>query len=92
MITWDESKRQANLAKHGIDFAEAETIFDHRMVTREDTRAAYGEQRLQSIALLNGRVVVVIWTERKTGAHIISIRKAAKHEQETYFRLAGEPN
>lgn len=43
MITWDENKRQSNLAKHGIDFVGAETIFDHRMVTREDTRAAYGE-------------------------------------------------
>lgn len=30
MITWDENKRQANLAKHGIDFAEAETIFDRQ--------------------------------------------------------------
>jgi uncharacterized DUF497 family protein len=92
MITWDENKRQSNLAKHGIDFVGAETIFDHRMVTREDTRAAYGEQRLQSIALLNGREVFVVWTERKTGAHIISIRKATKHEQETYFRLAGKPD
>ena len=80
MITWDEAKRQANIEKHGIDFVGAEVIFDQPMLTREDDRAAYGEQRLQSLALLNDRVVFVVWTERETSAHIISIRKAAKHE------------
>ncbi len=86
MMTWDETKRQTNIAKHGIDFVGAETIFDHPMVTREDDRASYGEQRLQSLALLEGRVVFVVWVEWETGTHIISIRKAARHEQEIYFQ------
>jgi uncharacterized DUF497 family protein len=89
MITWDEAKRQTNIAKHGIDFVGAEVIFDHPMVTREDERAHYGEQRLQSLALLEGRVVFVVWTERETGAHIISIRKAVRHEQKIYFEVIG---
>ena len=89
MITWDEAKRQTNIAKHGIDFVEAEVIFDYPMVTREDDRESYGEQRLQSLALLEGRVVFVVWTERETGAHIISIRKAERHEQKIYFQAIG---
>lgn len=89
MITWDEAKRQTNIAKHGIDFVGTETILDHPMVTREDDGASYGEQRLQSLALLEGRVVFVVWTERETGAHIISIRKADRHEQKIYFRVTG---
>ena len=68
----------------------SETIFDHPMVTREDDREYYGEQRLQSLALLEGRVVFVLWTERETGAHIISIRKAERHEQKIYFKATGQ--
>jgi uncharacterized DUF497 family protein len=86
MLTWDEAKRKANIQKHGIDFMGAEVIFDQPMVTREDDREAYGEQRFQSLALLNGRVVVVIWTERGNDAQVISIRKAKRHEQKIYFK------
>ena len=39
------NKRRANLRKHGIDFADAETIFAGHTVTAEDTREAYPEQR-----------------------------------------------
>ena len=90
MITWDEDKRQANIAKHGIDFLGAEMIFDFPTVTREDDRRDYGEQRLQSLALLAGRVVVVVWTERENSAHIISIRKAERHEQRIYFQATSQ--
>ncbi|ETX03916.1 BrnT family toxin [Candidatus Entotheonella palauensis] len=90
MITWDESKRQMNISKHGIDFIGAEVIFDFPMVTREDDREPYGEQRLQSLALLEGRVVFVVWTERENGTHLISIRKAERHEQRTYFQATSQ--
>jgi len=32
MITYDESKRQLNLRKHGIDLAELEGAFDFPLV------------------------------------------------------------
>jgi uncharacterized protein len=38
VFTWDEKKRKLNLAKHGIDFRDAEVIFDGPLVTVEDTR------------------------------------------------------
>ena len=28
LFEWDESKRQANLAKHHIDFRDAKRVFD----------------------------------------------------------------
>ena len=91
MITWDENKRRTNIAKHGIDFNGAETIFDYPMLTREDEREYdTGEQRLQSLALLDGRIVFVVWVERATGAHIISIRKAERHEQKIYLQATGQ--
>jgi uncharacterized protein len=54
MITWDEPKRQENLRKHRIDLADCEVVFDVPITTAEDDRAAYGEQRLQSLGLFLG--------------------------------------
>ena len=56
-MTDDLAKRQINLAKHGIDFVECEAIFDAPLLTDEDDREAYGEQRLKSLGWLNGRII-----------------------------------
>jgi uncharacterized DUF497 family protein len=85
MVTFDAIKRQENLAKHGIDLAECAAAFDAPMLTEEDSRDAYGEQRLRSLGWLHGRVVFLVWTERDTGAHIISCRYANKYETSYYF-------
>jgi uncharacterized DUF497 family protein len=55
IFTWDEPKRQANLAKHGLDFADAEKVFAGPMVLFEDNRADYGEQRMIGVGLLDYR-------------------------------------
>lgn len=86
MVTYDEPKRQINLSRHGIDLAEVETVFDAPMLTEEDDRAAYGEQRLKSTCFLQGRVVVLIWTERETCPHFISCRYGDKRETDEYFK------
>ena len=85
MFTWDEGKRQKNLDDHGIDFADAEKVFAGYTVTAEDTREAYGEQRFLTLGLLYGEVVSVAHTPRKDDDHIISIRKATKHEARFFF-------
>ena len=85
MISYDETKRQSNLRKHGIDLADCEAAFDAPLLTEEDAREAYGEQRLKSFGWLNGRVVVLIWTDRTTGPHVISCRYGDKHETQRYF-------
>ena len=85
-MTYDEPKRQENLRKHAIDFSECEAIFDMPLLTDEDAREACGEQRLKSLGWLNGRVVVLIWTERETGPHLISCRYGEQHETQRYFK------
>jgi uncharacterized DUF497 family protein len=50
VITWDETKRIQNIAKHGIDLALCESVFNYPMYTIEDNRDEYGEQRLKSWA------------------------------------------
>ncbi len=42
---WDERKRLTNLDKHGLDFAEAEEMFQRPMLVALDTREDYGEDR-----------------------------------------------
>ena len=86
MVTYDEVKCQANIKKHGFDFLGSETVFGGFTITREDARDAYGELRLQTLGLLNGVVVFVVHTTRGDTDHVISIRKAEKHEERIYWK------
>lgn len=82
---WDEHKNESNIAKHGFDFADAFAIFNLPLVVELDEREDYGEDRYIGIGLLNGRIVVVVYTEpdEKT-IRIISLRKALSHERRRY--------
>ena len=84
MVTWDERKRLSNIRVHGLDFAGCEAIWDDFTVTREDTRQRYNEQRLVTFGRLNGQMVVLVYTERRAGPHIISLRRAEKYEARYY--------
>jgi uncharacterized protein len=85
MVNYDETKRLANITKHKIDFLGCEPVFGGFTITREDGRDRYGELRLQTLGLLNGTVVFVVHTPRNDDDHIISIRKAEKHEERIYW-------
>jgi uncharacterized DUF497 family protein len=86
MITWDDNKRKKNLKAHGIDLAEVDGVFDAPMVTVEDEREQYGEQRLRSLGWFRDRVVFLVWTERDDSARVISCRYGDKHETRAYFK------
>ena len=90
MLTWDEVKRKLNIKNHGLDFAGCDAIWDHFTVTREDRRQDYGEARQVCFGLLAGEVVVLVYTERSRGTHVISLRKAEKHEARYYGQVAKE--
>lgn len=80
MVTWDETKRQSNLRDHGLDFAGCEAVFDGPVVGWDDDRDGYGEQRINLLGMLAGVVVHMTYTERGDDLHVISLRKAEKHE------------
>lgn len=90
MVTWDEKKRLANIKVHGLDFVGCEAIWDEFTVTREDIRKAYREQRLVVFGRLDRQVVVLVYTERRGGPHIISLRKAERYEARYYAKEAKE--
>ena len=82
---WDEHKNQANILKHGLDFADAPSIFAHPLLVNLDERVEYDEDRWVGIGLLQMRVVVIVFTEPAEGEiRIISLRKATSHERKRY--------
>lgn len=83
---WDEQKRQENLRKHGVDFANVKDVFDAPLLTRLDACYDYGEDRWIGIGLTQGRIVVVVYTESDNGntIRLISARKALKYERKQY--------
>jgi len=90
VITWDETKRQLNIKNHRLDIAGCDAVWDHFTVTREDKRRNYGEARFVCFGLLAAVVVVLVYTERPRGPHVISLRKAEKHEARYYRQVAKE--
>jgi uncharacterized DUF497 family protein len=88
---WDETKNQSNLAKHALDFADAEHVFIGPCVTFVDSRFDYGELRLITLGLLDGRVVIIAHAPRGDDTtRIISMRKANRREQKIYQERLGE--
>jgi uncharacterized DUF497 family protein len=82
---WDERNNEINIAKHGFDFADAPQIFNLPMLVAFDEREDYSEERWVGIGLLDGRVVVVVYTEPdEETIRIISLRKALSYERKRY--------
>jgi uncharacterized protein len=84
MNTWDEAKRRATLRERGLDFADADRVFEGRAVTLPDDRSDYGEPRFITAGWLRGRFVVIVWTPRDRGRRIISMRHGHAGEEEYY--------
>jgi uncharacterized DUF497 family protein len=80
---WDENKRQQNLAKHGVDFLRAALVFDGRPAVMLYSPRA-GEDRWQTTAAIEGRLITVIWTWRDERCRIISARRARDGEERAY--------
>lgn len=83
-LTFDAVKRDHTLRERGLDFADAAKVFDGHHFTRIDDRQDYGEDRYISVGLLEGRMVVLVWTPRGAARRIISMRKANEREQQEY--------
>lgn len=85
MWNWDEDKRQTNLAKHGVDFADVAGFDWATAVIDPDTRFDYGEVREVATGELNGRLYIVTFTMRGDVTRIISMRKANGREVQKWI-------
>ena len=88
-ITFDPAKRDKALAERGLDFLDAEIVFEGVTLEFEDTRKEYGEQRIICYGLLAGRMVVVGYIPRGADRHIFSMRKANDREKDRIGPLLG---
>jgi uncharacterized DUF497 family protein len=84
---WDETKRQYNIEKHGIDFVDAAEIFDDVRIEFEDSRRRYGEPRMCTFGFMQGQLICVIYTLRNEEVRLISARKANEREKRKYDEL-----
>jgi len=83
----DNAKAQANLAKHGVSFEEAASVFgDPLALTFSDPDHSVGEARFLTFGLSrNGRLLAVAHAERgRNIIRIISARRATRHEKGIY--------
>ena len=85
---WDTAKAASNLRKHGISFDEAVTVFgDSQAVTFSDTDHSENEDRSRTYGMSSeGRLLVVVHTERPNKVRIINARKATRYEQTIYIQ------
>ncbi|MEA5442137.1 BrnT family toxin [Cyanobium gracile] len=81
MIRFDPLKRLRTLEQRGLDFLDAERVFAGRTLEFEDLRRDYSEVRTVCLGLLEGHVVVIVYTQRSFFRQIISMRKANAREQ-----------
>ena len=86
---WDESKAKSNLAKHGVSFEEASTVFgDPLSLTIPDSAHAQVEARSIVLGQSHQRKLpVVVHTERGDNIRLISARPASRRERKTYEEI-----
>ena len=88
MIVFDEAKRQTNLAKHGLDLADAGLVYHApNKITLCSPRQ--GEHRLMDVAMVEivSIVLVLVYVERDQDIRAISLRRASKQERKYYASL-----
>jgi len=83
---WFEEKAENNLKKHRVSFEEAKTVFnDPFSITIADPLHSNDEQRYIDIGCSSkGKILIVVYTERRSNIRVISCRKAAKKERRVY--------
>jgi uncharacterized DUF497 family protein len=85
---WDEAKRESNLQKHGLDFDDADIVYENpnKVTFAIPDR---GETRWRDVALVesNGVVLALVYTVRGYNIRIISFRKASRRERRIYDNL-----
>ncbi len=84
---WNDRKAASNLRDHGVDFRDAVgALEDPNRLEDIDARFAYAEERVQIIGMAEGRILFVVVTmHSEEVCHIISARKADRHEQDRYY-------
>lgn len=84
-IVFDPEKDKQNQIKHqGVSLIEAVDFDWGEAVYIKDERRDYGEHRVIAFGILNNRLFVVVFVDRKNERRVISLRKANFREVKRY--------
>jgi uncharacterized DUF497 family protein len=85
-FSWDPKKAAKNLGDHKVSFEEEATIFgDALAITFNDPDHSVGEHRLLTFGVSSvSRLLVVSHIQRGIHIHLISARRATRHERKIY--------
>ena len=86
VFEYDPGKAARNVAKHGVSFAEAATVFvDPLALETPDLAHSSRERRLLLVGRsYRQRLLVVVFTQRFHSIRIFSAREATRHEGRDY--------
>lgn len=87
-LEWDEAKRLKNISRRGLDFADADLVFDGHPVATAPSRRN-NEDRFVSTAEIDGKLYTVVWMWRGKNQRIISFRRASHGEERAYRQIFG---
>lgn len=81
---YDPRKSASNKEKHGIDFEEAQSLWEdpNRVIVPARSQT---EERYALIAATRASIWTCIFTVRGKNLRIISVRKARNEEKEGYY-------
>lgn len=83
---YDSKKSRANFEKHGIDFEEAQALWnDHNLI--EIPAKVVDEPRYMVVGRISGRHWSAVITYRGENIRIISVRRSREEEIELYESL-----
>jgi uncharacterized DUF497 family protein len=83
MFEFDESKSQSNLDKHGIDFVEAQRLWDDSNLLEVPARTV-DEPRYLLIGTIEAKHWSAVVTYRNESIRIISVRRSRAEEVSIY--------
>ena len=91
---WDSTKAASNLRKHGVSFPTATRVFSDPYALMEQDRIENGEERWQTIGVVDGIVMLLVaHTVREQDdievIRIISARRADRKERRRYEKENG---
>ncbi len=81
---YDEHKSRINKEKHGIDFVEAQKLWQNENALVVPANIVDDEVRYALISVFNSKCYVAIFTLRNESYRLISVRRCRKNEEKHY--------
>ena len=84
IFEYDEQKSDTNKSKHGIDFKEAQKLWEDPYSFELPSSQSEDEERFLVLAKIKSKNYTAIITYRNTNIRIISVRRSREKEKKFY--------